>query len=1194
VDPVEAGALGELVATAVTAACGKSWKAVRQTPEAKSVKAAVDRALAEALRDAYKSEAADDAWISGVAGTWERAFVPDVIHALVRCLASLEDEGEFAAVAARALQASGCDVTELGRTFWVEQFLCVLPRLLFQELSDAALRSDSAVRGLVGHLLEQRIDVRAAGDPEATPREFREDMIALLRLLDIEARTGRLPAYLPRGADVSALARTVRVRPGLRIGPRANEKADKGRAYRLPLERVGYRLPPKPWPEIADVHKRLVVLADPGLGKSWLIRTETHRLCLRALVASDAGSELDDQWIPLPMRCDQLTAYDRQPVSEAVAQHLLAQRLLPTRSVPGLRRLVEGGKVVLLLDALDELTADEEYGCLKEQLRTWQSQIGDGARCVITSRIAGYRGSPLPDAVEVELQAFTQRDVTAVINAWGLPESVAAQVHDGVKAPAVASMVRIPLLLALLCSVAAELTEEQQFPVTRAQLYERVLRWFLTRAHRAEEHWRGPELSAEEVDGLLDVLAPVAFHFATLPAGWADLMPPFQLRDALRQAGPAFTERMQSASDILRDLSVGTGILVPAGNPSAGRRCDYLFLHRTFAEYLVAHHLAALPLADWLEVVDQHMWFDSDWAEVIPLLGAQLNPGAARKLVEHLLDVTHDPFHHAMFMALRVLAERPDLDHLLSSDHLKRVADKVLSLIGHSTTHDATLSAFAAVPRLAQPIIDHLLDCLTGRKLVLQLAAAEAMKGRDTSEITAGLLRVLDDWALNSELRDHVIEALQTLDSPSATHALLALTESPESNSQVAAARALVQNPAPAVTDALFALLSDIDPWVQGVASSLLARRDVPQSTSKLLGLLIGSEPLVRAAAARALRGQGLTGPDAPEVTEKLLTAVEDPEPSIQAAAANALAGREGPEVTRTLLFMLHHYDPPVRAAAVYALADRDGSAVTDRLLGRLADKSSRVRIATVRALRRSPDITNRLIPLLGDQDPKVRLAAVGVLAKREDSEVTDGLLGCLADPDEDVRETAVVALWSRDGSLVTDGLLGCLTDPKLGLRARAIGALADRRGHEVNDKLLALAHDLSSPGRVAAVLALVRRGALEAADGPTAFLGDPAQACQDTLAAHAFATGGRPDDLLALAQSARVLSSGSLSNIYHAAQAMTERVFRLLPIEMQASVRADLALLSENILADRPWSEYSGLDFKHMAKGLGLKWPPS
>jgi len=48
-------------------------------------------------------------------------------------------------------------------------------------------------------------------------------------------------------------------------------------------------------------------------------------------------------------------------------------------------------------------------------------------------------------------------------------------------------------------------------------------------------------------------------------------MPSRQVLTAIRGSGPAFTERAQPAAEILREVSVGVGVLVPEGHPSAGR-----------------------------------------------------------------------------------------------------------------------------------------------------------------------------------------------------------------------------------------------------------------------------------------------------------------------------------------------------------------------------------------------------------------------------------------------------------------------------------------------------------------------------------------------------------------------------------------------------------------------------------------------
>ena len=219
---------------------------------------------------------------------------------------------------------------------------------------------------------------------------------------------------------------------------------------------------------------------------------------------------------------------------------------------------------------------------------------------------------------------------------------------------------------------------DEEVPATRADLYGRVLRWFLTRAHRADDDLGGRNCAPKRWTRCWTFLHPWRSTSPPSPPGVDGSCAPGQLRDAIRRYRPA-AERKRPAGDIVQELSIGAGILAPAGNPSAGRHPSYLCFHRTFAEYLVARLIwGCLPAGDWLEVVDQHLWFDPDWAEVIPLLGAQLDQGEARHLTEHLLSQADDPFHHALLTAVRVMGERPDPDSYCPQGRLRAVADAVL------------------------------------------------------------------------------------------------------------------------------------------------------------------------------------------------------------------------------------------------------------------------------------------------------------------------------------------------------------------------------------------------------------------------------------------------------------------------------------------------------------------------------------
>jgi hypothetical protein len=161
-------------------------------------------------------------------------------------------------------------------------------------------------------------------------------------------------------------------------------------------------------------------------------------------------------------------------------------------------------------------------------------------------------------------------------------------------------------------------------------------------------------------------------------------MPAKDLLDVIRAAGPAFTDLRRPPAQVLLDLSAEAGILVPDRDPTEGRSPRYLFLHRTFAEYLVARHLATVPADDYLAVTSQHQWFDPDWGNVIPMLGGQLDSAGARHLIAHLLASDPDPFWHALLTAMTVAGERPDPNTTLTGAQSARLAQATRMLLRHT------------------------------------------------------------------------------------------------------------------------------------------------------------------------------------------------------------------------------------------------------------------------------------------------------------------------------------------------------------------------------------------------------------------------------------------------------------------------------------------------------------------------------
>lgn len=383
-------------------------------------------------------------------------------------------------------------------------------------------------------------------------------------------------------------------------------------------------------------------------------------------------------------------------------------------------------------------------------------------------------------------------------------------------------MARVPLLLALLCSLAAD--SRQEPPRSRAGLYQAVVWHFLSRAHGSG----GPGGTAGEVgeaerQTVLAALARAAFTFATRPGGRVDQMPYHELAGALRAADSTLGD----PGVLVDHLGRQAGLLVPAGSPAEGEQ-DYLFLHRTIAEYLLARHLAEARSEDRMREVTAHQWFDPDWAEVIPMLATLLaarNPPEAQALVTHFLTARPDPFHHAFGTALRIIGDAPDPDRLLSGAASRELLRALPRLLRSTHTRGRLERILTAAPAWPQPISATVLALAASRRPSERHFAATILQGQRDAEATHTLITLATDTI--ALVRQAAARALEGRQDSKVTAALITLATETNTNAHVrrTAAEALKGREGSEVTAALIALATDADILVRRAAADTLAQR---------------------------------------------------------------------------------------------------------------------------------------------------------------------------------------------------------------------------------------------------------------------------------------------------------------------------------------------------------------------------------
>ncbi|MDA1051675.1 MAG: SUMF1/EgtB/PvdO family nonheme iron enzyme [Planctomycetota bacterium] len=422
--------------------------------------------------------------------------------------------------------------------------------------------------------------------------------------------------------------------------------------------------------------QRLVVIGDPGAGKTTFLRRLAAGLCRFHLHndsaaldwlgltvdPADADQVAGESSVPLPAFVSLAELYEHISASFGKAENAPATRSgaawLP-RFLAAVSRenhldLDEGffagqlqqGRCWILLDGLDEAPDRVSRQSLVELIESFSAAYRN-CRLVVTSRPAALADQTvLNDFAHARIEPLDDLAVQTFLTRWCqalyVDSAVEANRHCGELLdalhlrPEIRRMARNPVMLTALAVVH---WNEKRLPEQRAELYESIVKWLL---RSREKH--GNRLNEERAQALLQELA-LAMHLHpegrqiqilkrdAAEAIAAEIAPDLNSRQAIVQA-EQFLDREE----------LDSGIIVGRGN-------EVRFWHLTFQEYLAARAIAARS-----EDEQQHLLLDdaqrlyrSEWREVALLMAGVLHQQGRKKL---------DGFVAA---TLAGLGEQPDL-----------------------------------------------------------------------------------------------------------------------------------------------------------------------------------------------------------------------------------------------------------------------------------------------------------------------------------------------------------------------------------------------------------------------------------------------------------------------------------------------------------------------------------------------------
>ncbi|HEU4329112.1 MAG TPA: HEAT repeat domain-containing protein [Roseiflexaceae bacterium] len=779
--------------------------------------------------------------------------------------------------------------------------------------------------------------------------------------------------------------------------------------------------------EVVAAHPRLVILGDPGGGKSTLLRflALRHAEALRDRRA-EAENGLGRARFPILLRIADYAEHglDR-PLSDWLAEATALHECPRSGLADLLAEELRQGGCLVLLDGLDEIVSPDDRQTVLERIEEFVRRHNHSDnRFVVTSRPAGYRRALLSGDLfehysvqemdEEQIRRFLERWCRAVEDAQAPdapPErrqELARREIDGimqaVATPGVRRLAANPLLLRILALI---YRTGAQLPQKRIELY-KLAADTLARTWRAAQGV--PETALVQEEYLNPLLSRLAYWmqahkptglaserevYAVLGAEWAEIHDEDWNPD---RPSPKINEQI---SNFLLRVREHTGLFVERAPGIYG------FINLTFQEYYAARYLVANNFSR-AQLSRQHL-HDPRWDEPILLALSFVSLYSTKEATELLESAVLAQGSEATRLGL-VPGRHEELlgrDYLFA---LRCLSDQIpirLRLLR------------PLIERLAQEILGgkHVGFRIYGKSLEQRL---EALNG----EAAHYLALLLSDGLreINREVRLRAVVALGSLVYVEGVVDMLRSV--------------LQEDKDPYVRDAVVWVIGGLGNESEWIAALHHTSSKVRISTLEVLGglrdvvssevvirairvSLLDNNPTIRASAVRTLGRLEVQGD---WVVNDLRAALDDPDPIVRISAVEVLrkVRNQNGMLVAVLCELVNHNDLNVRYGVACILGRLEHKREEMLALIRIAledDNDIRRSVIALRNLGRmgcfDEDVLMLLRSALGKDAPVVRVSVVEALERIGcySKEVLDVFRIALSDSDADVRFSVVRAI---------------------------------------------------------------------------------------------------------------------------------------------------------------------------------------
>jgi predicted NACHT family NTPase len=355
--------------------------------------------------------------------------------------------------------------------------------------------------------------------------------------------------------------------------------------------------------------KKFVVLGKPGAGKSTFLKYV-------AIQHAVADSRLTETRLPIFVTLKRLSDDQKSLLDFIVGEFDVCN--FPDAK-PFIKKILRTGKCVVLLDGLDEVSAERETAIIRE-IQDFADKYSEN-QFILSCRVAAYSAT-FEKFTDVEMADFNHVQIREFINQWfgKRAEKAKACWKDLQDQPATKELASVPLLLTLLCIA---FDESMSFPPNQAELYKDAIdallkKWDASRSIKRAEIYKG--LSLKHKETMLSRIAAETFEQGKY------FLPQRTLEDHIARfignLPEVKPEHVQPDSEVILKM-----IAAQHGLFTERARNIYSFSHLTFQEYFTARYIVDNVAHSALNRLVENHLTDDGWREVF-LLTAALLPQA--------------------------------------------------------------------------------------------------------------------------------------------------------------------------------------------------------------------------------------------------------------------------------------------------------------------------------------------------------------------------------------------------------------------------------------------------------------------------------------------------------------------------------------------------------------------------------------